>query len=138
LHGRRLAFLAAARLSIDAAVCYYATRMENFLDERRRCDAQSCFISRQGFAIPPDAREKIRAGFNSYDDAECYVYADAGHAFNNDRRESFDPFAAQLARSRSIGFLRKALGPRYDLSALWDTHPPRSSTIATSMRPWRR
>jgi carboxymethylenebutenolidase len=121
--GGRLAFLAAARLGIDAAIGYYPTRIENFLDEAEsvRCPIMFHFGGKDA-AVPPESREKIRAAFNSHDDAEFYVYADAGHAFNNDRRESFDPFAAQLARSRSIGFLRSALGPRYDLSALWENH----------------
>jgi carboxymethylenebutenolidase len=121
--GGRLAFLAGARLGIDAAICYYPTRLENFLDEAEsvRCPIMFHFGGKDG-AVPPESREKIRAAFSSHDDSEFYVYADAGHAFNNDRRESYDPFAAQLARSRSIGFLRGALGPRYDLSALWDNH----------------
>jgi len=121
--GGRLALLAAARLGIDAAVSYYGTRMEGFLDEAKsiRCPIMFHFGGKDP-AVPPESREKIRAAFSSHDDAEFYVYADAGHAFNNDRRESFDPFAAQLARSRSIGLLRRALGPRYDLSALWDHH----------------
>src|SRR5258708_5941810 len=121
--GGRLAFLAAARLGLDAAVSYYGTRMENFLGEAKsiRCPIMFHFGGKDS-AVPPEAREKIRAAFSAHDSAEFHVYADAGHAFNNDRRESFDPFAAQLARARSIGLLRHALGPRYDLSALWDNH----------------
>ncbi len=121
--GGRLAFLAAARLGIDAAVSYYGTRMEPFLDEAKsvRCPIMFHFGGKDG-AVPPDSRAKIRAAFSAHEDAEFHLYADAGHAFNNDRRESFNPFVAQLARSRSIGLFRRALGPRYDLSALWDNH----------------
>lgn len=127
--GGRLAYLAAARLGIDAAISYYGTRMENFLAEAKsiRCPIMFHFGGKDG-AIPPKSREKIRAAFSAHDDAEFYVYAGAGHAFNNDRRESFDPFSAQLARSRSIGLLRRALGPRYDLSALWDNHTAQEFT----------
>jgi hypothetical protein len=46
----------------------------------------------------------------------------AGHGFNCNRRASYRRFAAQLARSRTIGLLRNAIGPRYDLGALWDRH----------------
>ncbi len=121
--GGRLAFLAAARLGIDAAICYYPTRLENFLDEAVSVRCPIMFhLGGKDAAVPPESRKKIRGAFNHRDDAEFYVYGDAGHAFNNDRRESFDPFAAQLARSRSIGLLRSTLGPRYDLSALWENH----------------
>ena len=124
--GGRLAFLAAARLagSVDAAVSYYGTRMEPNLGEAKsvRCPILFHFGAADA-AVPPESREKIRAAFSAHDDAEFYVYADAGHAFNNDRRrDSFNPFAAQLARSRTIGLFRRTLGPRYDLSALWDNH----------------
>jgi carboxymethylenebutenolidase len=122
--GGRLAFLAAARLGVDAAVSYYGTRMDGHLDEAKsvRCPIMFHFGGKDA-AVPPETRDKIRAVFNAHDDAEFYVYADAGHAFNNDRRaEAYDPFPAQLARSRSIGLFRRTLGPRYDLSTLWDNH----------------
>ncbi len=122
--GGRLAFLAAARLGVDAAVSYYGTRMDGHLDEVKsiRCPIMFHFGGTDA-AVPPQTRDKIRSAFSAHDDAEFYVYADAGHAFNNDRRvEAFNPFAAQLARSRSIGLFRRTLGPRYDLSALWDNH----------------
>ncbi|MGH7924889.1 MAG: dienelactone hydrolase family protein [Candidatus Binatus sp.] len=122
--GGRLAFLAAARLGVDAAVSYYGTRMDGHLDEVRsiRCPIVFHFGGIDA-AVPPAMRDKIRAAFSANDDAEFYVYADAGHAFNNDRRaEAYHPFAAQLARSRSVGLFRRTLGPRYDLSALWDNH----------------
>ncbi len=123
--GGRLAFLAAARMPgrVDAAVSYYGTRMEQNLDEAKsvRCPILFHFGGTDA-AVPPESREKIRAAFSAHDDAEFYVYADAGHAFNNDRRDAFNPFAAQLARSRTLGLFRRTLGPRYDLSALWDNH----------------
>ena len=122
--GGRLAFLSAARLGVDAAVSYYGTRMDGHLDEVKsiRCPIMFHFGGKDA-AVPPETRDRIRAAFSAHDDAEFYVYADAGHAFNNDRRaEAYDPFAAQLARSRSIGLFRRTLGPRYDLSALWDIH----------------
>jgi carboxymethylenebutenolidase len=37
-------------------------------------------------------------------------------------RETFDRFAATHAHTRTLDFLRKAIGPRYDLGALWDRH----------------
>ena len=112
--GGRLAFLAAARLGVDAAVSYYGTRMDSHLGEVKsiRCPIMFHFGGKDA-AVSPETRDKIRTAFSAHDDAEFYVYADAGHAFNNDQRaEAYNPFAAQLARSRSIGLFRRTLGPR--------------------------
>jgi carboxymethylenebutenolidase len=37
-------------------------------------------------------------------------------------RPTYDRFAASLAHSRTIGLLHQAIGPRFDLSALWERH----------------
>lgn len=41
--------------------------------------------------------------------AEIYVYANAGHAFNNETRESYRPEAAQVAFQLSLGWFDKYL-----------------------------
>jgi carboxymethylenebutenolidase len=38
-----------------------------------------------------------------------YWYAGAGHGFNCNDRASYNPEAAQLARERSLAFLKKHL-----------------------------
>ena len=73
-------------------------------------------------AIGEAAREATRKALAGHDQAQFYVYPEAQHGFNCDQRASFHPFAAQLARSRSVGLLRQTMGPRYDLNALWDAH----------------
>jgi carboxymethylenebutenolidase len=121
--GGLLAYLTAARTGVDAAISYYGGGIETRTDEARRikCPIMFHYGEKDG-AIPLEAREAARKALAAHDHAEFYVYADAQHGFNCDRRASFHPFAADLARSRSIGFLRSAIGPRYDLSALWDQH----------------
>ncbi|MGA7110625.1 MAG: dienelactone hydrolase family protein, partial [Terracidiphilus sp.] len=37
-------------------------------------------------------------------------YSDAGHGFNCNLRASYNPQAAELARSRALAFLKKNLG----------------------------
>jgi carboxymethylenebutenolidase len=121
--GGLLAYLAAAHAGVDAAIAYYGGGID-----ARAADAKAirCPImfhwGEKDSAIPAPAREAVRAAMASHDGAEFFVYRDAQHGFNCDRRASFHPFAAQLARSRSIGLLRRAVGPRYDLSELWDRH----------------
>lgn len=122
--GGALAFLAATRTNIDAAIGYYGGGIDHFIAEAK--NIKSPLMLHYGAtdaAIAAEARETVRAGLAARDDAEVYVYANAGHGFNNwDRKSAYHPFSSQLARSRSIGLLSRTIGPRYDLSALWDAH----------------
>jgi carboxymethylenebutenolidase len=121
--GGLLAYLTAARCTTDAAIAYYGGGIETRLDEAPQIKCPIMFhYGENDAAIPAAARESTRRALAAHDRAEFYVYADAQHGFNCDLRASFHPFAAQLARSRSVGLLRSTLGPRYDLSALWDEH----------------
>ncbi|UEM06852.1 dienelactone hydrolase family protein (plasmid) [Skermanella rosea] len=120
--GGRLAYLAAARCGVDAAVGYYGGGIEKLLDEADRiaCPLTLHFGGADRIS-PPEVIEKIRAAFAGRPDVEVFVYPQAGHAFNRPGPH-FDKPAALMAHSRSIAMLRNAMGPHYDLSALWDKH----------------
>jgi len=121
--GGLLAYLTATRCDVDATISYYGGGIEARLDEASRIKCPIMFhYGEKDAAIPPSAREATRKALAGHDSAEFYVYAEAQHGFNCDLRTSFHPFAAQLARSRSVGLLRQTVGPRYDLSELWDHH----------------
>lgn len=121
--GGLLSYLTAAHCDIDAAISYYGGGIETRLEEASRIKCPIVFhYGEKDAAIPASAREATRKALAAHDRAEFYVYADAQHGFNCDTRASYHPFAAQLARSRSIGLLRQTIGPRYDLSTLWDNH----------------
>jgi len=121
--GGLMAYLSAARLDVDAAISYYGVSLDAHLDEAAaiNCPILFHFPENDRFA-PAPLREKIRAAFAAHDDAEFFVYRGADHAFNNSMRPNYDRVAAQLARSRTIGLLRRVMGPRYDLNAIWETH----------------
>jgi carboxymethylenebutenolidase len=53
---------------------------------------------------------------------EIFTYPDAAPGFSDPRGASYNKPAASMAHSRSVAALRRALGPHYDLSALWDQH----------------
>jgi carboxymethylenebutenolidase len=72
--------------------------------------------------VPASTREAVASAFKARDEIEIYTYEGADHAFNNTERPSYDRFASMLAHSRTIGILRHAIGPRYDLAALWERH----------------
>jgi carboxymethylenebutenolidase len=60
--------------------------------------------------IPPAEANKLRDALKAANKpAEIYVYENAGHAFNNDTRESYRPEAAKLAMQRSLEWFSKYL-----------------------------
>ncbi|HEY6395498.1 MAG TPA: dienelactone hydrolase family protein [Candidatus Binataceae bacterium] len=121
--GGLLAFLTAARTDVDAAISYYGGGIDARADEAKsiKCPVMLHY-GEKDHAIPAQARETARKALASHPDAEIYLYREAEHGFNCSKRASYHPFSAQLARSRTIGLLRRTIGPRFDLSALWDHH----------------
>ena len=121
--GGMLAYLTAARCNIEAAVSYYGVGIEKRLNETGavRCPMVLHFGELDQFVLAA-ARDAVAAAFKERDDVELYVYPGADHAFNNPVRPAYDRFAASLAHSRTLGMLRHAIGPRFDLSALWERH----------------
>jgi len=122
--GGRLAYLAAARLEVDAAVSYYGGGIENHLAEaaRIRCPLLLIFGAKDDH-IGPDPRERIARALAGKPHVTIAVYPDAGHAFANPGRSaSYHHLSAQLAHSQALAVLRAAIGPRFDLVGLWEKH----------------
>jgi carboxymethylenebutenolidase len=121
--GGLLAYLAASRLPLDATAAYSGVGIEKHLGETKsiRCPIALHFGSEDEF-VPATARAAIKQALAENDDAEVYVYRGAGHSFDDPGRKTFDRSAASLAHSRTISVLRRAIGPRYDLGALWEKH----------------
>jgi carboxymethylenebutenolidase len=121
--GGLLACLAAARSRIDAAVGYDAVGIDKRLAEagRIRCP----ILLHYGEADernPRAAVARVRKALAKHADAALHAYPGAGHGFANPGRAGFDRAAAGMAHSRTIGLLRGAIGPRYDLPTLWERH----------------
>ncbi|MGH7950206.1 MAG: dienelactone hydrolase family protein [Candidatus Binataceae bacterium] len=121
--GGRLAYQAAARHPLDAAVAYYPSNVQPVIDEGKsiKCPITVHFGEKDAI-LPEDAREKVRAALSANEHAAVHVYAGADHGFANFRRDRHHRFSALLAHSFTMGTLRSAMGPHYDLSALWDAH----------------
>ena len=120
--GGRLAWLAAARAGVDAAVGYYGVGIETALDELAtiKCPVTLHFAENDKF-VPVTAREAIAAAVRDRN-VEIFVYPGADHGFNCPERPAFDKAASLMAHSRSLRTFRTAMGPHYDLSALWERH----------------
>jgi carboxymethylenebutenolidase len=121
--GGKLAYLVAARTDVDCAVSYYGVGIEADLGEAGdvKCPVVFHFAELDRFA-PPEARAQVEAAFKGRPEIEFYLYPGCDHAFAAPERTSFNKPATLMAYTRSIAAFRKALGPHYDLSALWDRH----------------
>ncbi|RQV05026.1 dienelactone hydrolase family protein [Burkholderia cenocepacia] len=122
--GGKLAYLAACRLpGVAAAVSYYGVGIEHALDEAAHLHGRLVLqIAGQDRFCPPGAQQRIAAALAGRDGVEVYVYPGVDHAFARAGGDHFDKAAAVMAHQRAIAAFRAALGPRYDLSALWETH----------------
>ena len=103
--GGTLSYLAAGQLRVACAVVYYG-KVLSLLDQKPRCPVLFHYGS-EDKSIPPADVEQIKAA--SPPPAVVYQYQDAGHGFNCDQRESYNPQAAALARTRTLDFLARYL-----------------------------
>ena len=102
--GGTLAWLAAARLDVDAAVGYYAGGIDRFAEEEPKAPVTLHFGSLDTH-IPKESVDKVK---KAHPEAQIFWY-EAGHAFARNVGLSYDPEAAQLANKRSLAFLTASL-----------------------------
>jgi len=107
--GGRLAWLAASRCGVDAAVAYYGGGIQNQLELAATITGPvQLHYGERDDHIPPDAVESVRAVLAGKP-AEVHVYPGAQHGFNCWARASYDAASAALALGRSQAFLAGAL-----------------------------
>ena len=104
--GGYLAWIAAARLSDFAcAIAYYGGGMTDAIAETPKCPVMAHFGERDS-GIPIAGVNALAAAHPS---VQVFTYA-ADHGFNCDQRGAFDATAANLARGRTLAFLREFVG----------------------------
>jgi carboxymethylenebutenolidase len=103
--GGQLAFLAAAGLSIDAAVAYYGGGIHQQLAHIPRVPMMLHFGEKDTH-IPLSAVDAIKT---AYPRGIYHLYP-AEHGFNCTDRPSFDAQSAKLAFDRSLEFFRQNIG----------------------------
>lgn len=106
--GGSWAWVAACRLGIAAAACYYGRHIVGLLDERPNCPMIMHFGAEDA-SIPLTDVETIAA---ANPDVTIHVYEGAGHGFNCDMRASWHEAAAKLARERTLAFFETFLPKR--------------------------
>ncbi|MGH8813699.1 MAG: dienelactone hydrolase family protein [Advenella sp.] len=103
--GGALTWLAACRSgAFSAASCWYGGGIAQLRDEKAQCPVQMHFGEKDK-SIPLSDVEAIRA---AQPDVEVCIY-DADHGFGCDQRGSYDPFASELARTRTVEFFKAHL-----------------------------
>jgi len=103
--GGQIAFLAAARVNIDAAVAYYGGGISQQLAHIPRVPVMFHFGEKDTH-IPLSAVDEIKA---AYPRGIYHLYP-AEHGFNCTDRASFDAQCAKLALDRSVEFFRQNVG----------------------------
>ena len=103
--GASWAWLAACRLDMACAVCYYGRHIVDLVDEQPLCPVMMHFGALDA-SIPMATVDKIRM---AYPDIPMHIYEDAGHGFNCDRREDFRSESADLALERTLAFIAESM-----------------------------
>lgn len=101
--GGSLSYLAACQLPVACAVVYYG-KVTAYLEQKPKCPVLYHFGAEDKSISPSDV-EATRAA--AQPSATLYVYEGAGHGFNCDQRESYNPQAAALARTRTLEFVAR-------------------------------
>jgi carboxymethylenebutenolidase len=102
--GGSLAWLAACRMNVDAAVGYYGGYIAQYASEQPKCPVMLHF-GKLDKHIPLESVAKIQA---AHPEVPIYLY-DADHGFSCDARSSYEPASAKLARERSLSFFKEHL-----------------------------
>jgi carboxymethylenebutenolidase len=121
--GGKLAYLSACRTDADAVVGYYGVGIDAALDEADHIKCPlTLHVAELDKFCPPEARDRIVATLRGRPGVSIHVYPGMDHAFARAGGEHFHKPSALMAHERSIATLKDAIGPNYDLSALWDKH----------------
>lgn len=105
-YGGTMAWLAAARLDVQAAVAYYGGDIVKFLNDEPRCPVMLHFGAEDAY-IPAENIAKIQ---RAHPEVPIFVYEGAGHAFNRSADpKAYIADAARMAKSRSVLFFQQHL-----------------------------
>ena len=104
--GGTWAWIAAARLALDAAVIYYGSDVYEHRALSPACPAILHYGDRD-VVVPFHEVEAVR---DAHPALEFHIYPGADHAFFNPEQESHDAEAAAAAHRRTIAFLETRFG----------------------------
>ena len=102
--GGSMAWRSAARVPVDAAVCYYGAQIVDYLEEKPKCPALLIFGGEDA-SIPPETIAVIRA---AHPKAAVEIYP-GPHGFACDHRAAYRPASARAAFARAFEFFAQNL-----------------------------
>ena len=120
-HGAGGALACRAASAFDAAVAFDPVGLAEASEIGAACPALLVFGTRDS-AEAEQAAGRIERGLDRSDGSAVLRYPSAAPGFAIPHRAAFDKRADSLAHSRALGLLRRALGPHYDLVALFEAH----------------
>ena len=109
--GGTMAYLAASRTDADAAVGYYGTRIDSYLDDGPKISKPLILhLGRLDHRTPPPVMTAILAAVGGNEHVETFIYENARHGFaNHTRSDVYDAEATRTANERSVQFFRELL-----------------------------
>jgi carboxymethylenebutenolidase len=109
--GGRLAYMTAARTSIDASVGYYGVGIDGLLHEKEAI-AHPLLLhipTADGF-VPRETQAAMHEGLDDHPRVTIYDYEGLDHGFATETGKRRDEAAATLADSRTAAFFAEHLG----------------------------
>jgi carboxymethylenebutenolidase len=108
--GGRLAFLAATRTDVDAAVGYYGVTIDQYLAEADKLSRPLVLhIAEDDKFVPKDAQERITSALKNCHLVEIFTYPGRDHAFAREGGDHFHAEDAAKANRRTLEAFKKAL-----------------------------
>ncbi len=105
--GGTVAWLAAGRCDLNAAIAYYGSNMCDYPDETARCPV-ICHVGDKDTVVPPS---DVAAFQLNHPDVFWHDYEDVVHGFDNHTRPArYHSQATRTARDRTLIFLRDQIG----------------------------
>ena len=102
-YGGSVTWAAAGRCTgLNAASGFYGGNIPQMSDLKPKCPTILHF-GRKDHGIPMEAVDNIKA---AHPEVKVYVYDEAGHGFNSDRRTDYHESSAKLARQRTLELFR--------------------------------
>lgn len=109
--GGRVSFLANVTVPVKAAASYYGGGLADIIGRASDCSGPMLFFwGEQDQHIPSEQRQKVAEGMRESRHQSVQVtFSDAGHAFFNDQRPSYNAAASKLAWELTLSFFEQNL-----------------------------